>query len=163
MSRGVGRRLITWTICLTPVIALIALLGDWFDPPHSKIASATRKCGFAMEINMIKDAEDYCKTAIEIANGPLRISPLDLARANTQAAALAIHQQRVDEAVNLCRKAVLEWSRVTEKYYEREKTESIHACETLIAAAKGKTTFHHFRAPSEPFLLASADAQRHGK
>ena len=44
-----------------------------------------------MEINMIKDAEAYCKTAIEIANGPHNIPVLELARAHTQAAALAIH------------------------------------------------------------------------
>jgi len=132
----IGRRLITCTIWLAPVVVLIALLGDWFDPPHLKIAGATRKCGFAMEINMIRDAEDYCKTAMEIANGPHKIPSLELARANTQAAALAIHELRVEEALALCGRAVLEWKQVGGRYHEEEKAESINACETLIAAAK---------------------------
>ena len=130
-----------WIVWLAPAIALIALLGDWFDPPQKKIAGATRKCGWAMETNMIRDAEDYCKTAIEIANGSHQIPALDLARANTQAAALAIHRRRVDEAVSLCGKAVLAWKEVRETFHEKEKSESINACETLIAAAKKSPAF----------------------
>ena len=88
---------------------------------------------------MIKDAEDYCRTAMEIANGSDKIPPLELARANTQAAALAIHEMRVDEAVALCRRAMLEWKQVVGGLYRPEdKAESIHACETLIAAAKDR-------------------------
>ena len=134
----IGRRLMTWALWLAPVVVLIALLGDWFDPPHLKIASATRKCGFAMEINMIRDAEDYCKTAMEIANGPHKIPPLELARANTQAAALAIHELRVEEALALCGRAVVEWKQVGGRYHEEEKAESINACEALIVAAKDR-------------------------
>jgi hypothetical protein len=136
----ISRRLIMWTMSLAPLVALVALLGDWFDPAESRVASATRKCAWAMGTNMIKDAEDYCKTAIEISTGQAKISSLVLARTNTQAAALAIHQLRVDEAVGYCRKAVVAWNAVTQNYYEKERAESIHACETLIAAAKAKTT-----------------------
>jgi hypothetical protein len=159
----VGRRLITWAFWLAPVAALVALLGDWFDPPYMKIGGATRKCGFAMEINMIKDAESYCKTAIEIANGPYKIPSMDLARAYTQAAALAIHELRVDEAVALCGKAVPEWKQVGGRYHEKEKAESINACETLIAAAKDRKKAIH-PALSErfprPSRWARADYER---
>ena len=133
-----GRRLIVWILWLAPVVALIALLGDWFEPPHKKIASATRKCGYAMEINMLKDAEDYCKTAMEIANGPDRIPSLELARAYTRAAALAIYQMRVDESVALCGKAILEWKQAIVLSREEERTESVNACQILIAAAKDR-------------------------
>jgi len=157
------RRLLTWTLWLAPVVALVALLGDWFDPPHQKIASATRKCGFAMEINMIKDAEGYCKTAIEIANGPHKIPSLELARANTQAAALAIHELRVDDAVNFCGRAVTEWKQAAGYYHEEEKAESINACEKLISAAKDrKKVFRPSLAEGfpRPWKWARADQER---
>jgi hypothetical protein len=139
---NLGRRLVVWIAWLAPVVALFLMLGDWFDPPHVKIGGATRKCAWAMGANMIKDAEDYCRTAIGLANGPHKIPVLELARAYTQAAALAVSQRRVDESVVHCRKAVAAWKQVKPVFEEREKTESINACETLIAAAaKRKKTF----------------------
>jgi hypothetical protein len=132
-------RTAAWAAFLALAAALVALLGGWFDPPESKVASATRKCAWAMGVGMIKDAEGYCKTAIDISAGPHKISSLVLARANTQAAALAIHELRVDEAVDYCRKAIRAWAGVTQHYDEKEKAESANACEVLIAAAKRRT------------------------
>lgn len=135
-----GRKLLRWSLWLACGVALVAVLGDWFDSPEQKAAAATRKCGFSLEVNMMGDAERYCATALGIAERTADLPPAVLAQAYTQAAALSMRQFRVNEAVARCRIAIRAWDDVAEDHLYRERLKSIAACTAVISAAKGRTS-----------------------
>ena len=109
---------------------VLALFG-WFDGPSQRADSEARKCGSARSINLLGDAQRYCGNASGV-----------VALVHTEAAALAIVQERLCESAAHCRFALLAWRDQDDERRENTvaipedvRQESIHACEHLIAAA----------------------------
>jgi hypothetical protein len=138
------RRTLAALFVATAGFVVLALFG-WFDGPSQRADSEARKCGSARSINLLGDAERYCRNAIEIVKNDAKIQSEVVGLVYVEAAALAVVRERIEESAAHCRIALVAWGepdtagRESTVFVPREvRQESVEACEYLVAVVARK-------------------------